>query len=182
MTEMELLQEIEDLKRRVQEQEDIEDIRRLRRRYAECADGGWPEHNGGRTHISAFADLFTEDGVQDEGKVGARMVGREAIREAFSPEGMGRIPFCVHFYLNGDIRVNKDGVTATGDWTEAWVGTFPDGAQAISVGYYHDTYRKVPEKGWLFQEVVIEAARTGILNSDQPFEWAAIEQEDVSAR
>lgn len=176
-----ILQEIAELKKRVQRQEDIEAIRRLRRQYAERADGGWPEHNGGRTHDSSFADLFTEDGIQDEGKVGPRMVGRETIRELFSSEGMARIPFTMHFMMNDSITINDDGKTGQGEWHVLVTMTAPDGAAMISVGYYHDKYEKDPEKGWLFKEVKIETGRTGFLNSGKPFEWELID-EDVSAR
>lgn len=175
MSEKTMEQRIQELEARIQRQEDIEEIRRLRRKYAEAGDGGWPKHNDGKTHnAEAFAALFTDDGVWDGSEFSSRAEGKEEIKKVIS--SFQSMPHQIHFTTLGSITINPDGVTAQGDWHVMTPADFPDGECAISFAYYHDKYVKDPVKGWLFKEVVIEDCYAGTLNGEEPFKWHALEE------
>lgn len=163
-------QEIAELKRRIQIEEDIENIRRLRRKYVEAADGavGWG-HNNGRTHNGdVFCELFVEDGVWDGNRVAPRLEGKEAIRNGINACSNTR--FQLHFLQNENITIAPDGKTATGVWTAWTAGEWADGRCALSFSYNYDKYVKT-EDGWKFKEVFLDSAMHGFLNQT-PFQWA----------
>ena len=92
------------LEERVQQLEDIEDIRRLKMDYAAHCDN----------HYDApkIAALFTEDGVFEAGEFGVHK-GRQAVHDLFDPIS-GRLTFALHYYMGDKIEVTGD--TATGTW------------------------------------------------------------------
>ena len=65
---------LEDLERRIGILEDIEDIKRLKRRYCAYCDDNYD--------ADALADLFVEDAVWDGG-IRGKSVGKEEIRSFF---------------------------------------------------------------------------------------------------
>ena len=165
------------LEKRIQEQEDIQDIIRLARAYATTADGGWAAHNNGKTHNGElFSELFAEDGVWDASDFCGRFEGKEAIKNAIN--GFQIMPKQMHYLCNPDIRINPDGVTATGDWHVCTPGTHPDGSNKLCFAYYHNTYVKDPVKGWLFKEVKIESAYSGNLG-EIPFKWEGLASDAI---
>lgn len=94
-----------DLETRVRRLEDIEDIRRLKLRYAElCDDNYQPD---------ALAGLFTEDGVWDGGADYGRYEGREAIA-GYWRSCADNIPFAVHLITNHHVDVETVGERASG--------------------------------------------------------------------
>ena len=73
---------LEDLERRIKVLEDIEEIKKLKRRYCALCDNNYD--------ADALADLFTEDAVWDGG-IRGRNDGREEIR-SFSNERLKGCP------------------------------------------------------------------------------------------
>ena len=131
---------LEDLEKRMQRAEDIEDIRRLKHQYAQLVDDNF--------RADELAELFMENGVMDGGPFG-RNEGRDAIREFFA--GMGsELTFCMHFMTGSTIDVDPSGSAATGHWYLWELGTFRGEPVWIAMTY-NDTYQKVGGK-WLFDE------------------------------
>ena len=123
---------LEDIERRLEVLESVEEIKRLKARYsAYCDDNYDPD---------GIASLFTEDGVWDGGTFG-RHEGRGAIRQFFS--GMSQIlPFAVHMVMNPIIEV--DGDQAKGSWYFLGALTVAEGNQAVWGSLrYDDEYVRV---------------------------------------
>ena len=132
---------LEELERRVKLLEDIEEIKRLKRRYCAACDDGYD--------ADAIAALFTEDAVWDGGMRG-KNEGREEIRRFFqkAPE---RLPFAIHMVLNPIIEV--DGDTAKGTWYLFQPCTWADGNRAIwGSARYDEEYVRVDGR-WMFQRL-----------------------------
>jgi hypothetical protein len=137
--------EINTLKARLQNLEDIMEISRLKAAYCEAVDGGWDR----RTHRGEeVAALFTEDGVWDAGRIGGRGEGREGITKIIN--SFQRMPFALHRVTNPDIRVNGD--EATGKWHVIAYLTQPDGTPVMFMGTYRDKFVRTPQ-GWKFKHL-----------------------------
>ena len=93
-----------DLESRIKVLEDIEEIKRLKRRYCALCDDSYD--------ADALAELFTEDAVWDGGDRGKNQ-GREQIRSFFKAAPR-RLPFAIHMVTNPIIEVHGD--TANGTW------------------------------------------------------------------
>src|SRR5437762_12478842 len=93
---------LEDLERRLRVLEDIEAIKKLKRR-----DGAYCDNNYDADGIAA---LFTEEAVWDGGKFG-RYEGREAIR-TFSRRAPRMFPYAIRQVMNPTTDV--DGAPANG--------------------------------------------------------------------
>ena len=133
---------LEDLGKRVQVLEDIEDIKKLKHRYCALCDAGYD--------ADALADLFMENAVWD-GKELGRADGRNEIQEFFqrAPE---RLPFAIHMVLNPIIEVNGD--RATGTWYLFQTCTYA-GAEYQAVwgsARYDEEYVRVNGQ-WKFQNL-----------------------------
>ncbi len=132
---------LEDLERRIGVLEDIEDIKRLKRRYCAYCDDNYD--------ADALADLFTEDAVWDGGMRG-KNVGREEIRSFFQ-KAPQRLPFAIHMVTNKIIEVNGD--TGKGTWYLFQPCTFAYGDRAVLVAArYDEEYVKI-EGQWKFQNL-----------------------------
>ena len=129
---------LEDLAKRVRVLEDMEEIKKLKIRYAEYCDiNAEPDIEYSAANI---ASLFTEDATFDPGELGNKVVGREAIRQAFTkaPEWMS---FAVHMVVDPVIEV--DGDKAKGTWYIFMSSTIIDGNRAAwSSGRYNEEYAR----------------------------------------
>jgi len=133
------------LRARLQNLEDIMEISRLKAAYCEAVDGGWDR----RTHRGEeVAALFVEDGVWDAGKVGGRGEGRQGIIDKIN--SFTQMPFALHRVTNPDIRVNGD--EATGKWHIIAYLSQPDGTPVMFMGVYRDKFVRTPH-GWRFKHL-----------------------------
>lgn len=109
---------------------DIEDIRRLKHRYATLCDANYDP--------DGLAALFTEDGQWNGGAFGTHH-GRDEIHAFFTRCGRD-VEFAVHYMLNDAIDVSGD--TAKGSWY-LWqimtMNTDPLASYWLSASY-DDTY------------------------------------------
>jgi hypothetical protein len=139
---------IDQLAARVQVLEDIEAIRRLKARYADLCDRGYPPDE--------IAALFAEDAVWDGGVFG-RHVGRAAIRDFFA-RASDQIPFALHYVTNPIIEVAGD--RATGVWHLFQACTFADeaGPQPVWGGArYHEEYVR-DDGAWRFWRLRLDSS------------------------
>ena len=126
---------IEELEKRLEKLEAIDDIERLKSKYAQIVDG---------LSDRSFEECFTEDAVWDLGEAG-KVQGRKAIGELFKkvPEVQ---PFSVHYFVQAEIEVNGD--KAVGTWYEWLAATQGDGRAVWTAGIENEEYRKVDGQ-WL---------------------------------
>ncbi len=126
-----LAKKFDELSKRVQALEDLEEIKKLKVRYAKYCDD--------RYNPEKLANLFTEDAVLDAAAFG-QYQGRKEIRDYFANISR-KIVFAVHRIVAPDITVEGD---------KAW-GTWYGMTTALShkkEGFwlnsmYTDEYRKV---------------------------------------
>ena len=131
----------EDLDRRLRMLEDIEAIKRLKRRYCAYCDDNYD--------ADALAELFTEDAVWDGGVRGYNE-GREEIRSFFK-NAPQRLPFAIHMVMNPIIEV--DGDTGTGTWYLFQPCTFAEGDQAVwGAARYDEEYVRTGGQ-WKFRSL-----------------------------
>ena len=102
------------LEERVQRLEDIEDIRKLKIRYAGLCDAHYDDPDG-------LAALFTDDAVWDGGSDFGVHHGKQAIRAFFA--GVSKqISFALHYMIGHAIDIAPSGNEAriraysSGDW------------------------------------------------------------------
>ncbi|HEX3408951.1 MAG TPA: nuclear transport factor 2 family protein [Candidatus Binataceae bacterium] len=125
--------------------EDIEEIRKLKARYAAACDDHY--------NADVIASLFTEDAVWDGGSLG-KADGREAIRKFFS-RATEFFPFAMHNVMNPIVDV--DGDCATAQWYLLQPATMKKGNQAVWLAaVYHDEYVRI-ENRWLFRRLQVTA-------------------------
>jgi uncharacterized protein (TIGR02246 family) len=131
------------LEERLRALDDIEEIRKLKARYAAACDDNY--------NADAIAELFAEDAVWDAGALG-HAEGRAAIRKLFS--GVAKFfPFAMHFLMNPNIEV--DGERATGQWYLLQPGTLAKGNQAVWLdALYQDEYVRIDGR-WLFKRMKV---------------------------
>ncbi len=137
--------ELDALKARLRNLEDIMEISRLKAAYCEAVDGGWDR----RTHRGEdVAALFVEDGVWDAGRIGGRGEGHDGIVRIIN--SFQRMPFALHRVTNPDIRVT--GNEATGKWHVIAYLSQPDGTPVMFMGTYRDKFVRTPQ-GWRFKHL-----------------------------
>jgi len=121
---------IEELEKRLEKLEAIDDIKRLKAKYAQIVDG---------LSDLSFEECFTEDAVWDLGAAG-KVQGRKAIGELFRkvPEVQ---PFSVHYFVQAELEVH--GNEAVGKWYEWLAATQGDGRAVWTAGIEEEEYRKV---------------------------------------
>ena len=135
----------EDLAKRVQVLEDIEDIKRLKHRYCGYCDADFD--------VDSLVELFTEDAVWDGGDLG-RGEGREGIR-AFFNSAAQRLAFSIHMVMNPVIEV--DGDKATGTWYLLEPCTYRDDNQAVwGSARYDEQYVRVNGE-WKFKHLILSS-------------------------
>jgi len=133
---------LEDLERRIQVLEDLEEIKRLKVRFAKyCDDNYNPEKLG---------ELFTEDAVWG-GQSSEEFRGKKAIIEHFV-EVSRNATFTCHRVVAPDITVEGD--NAHGTWYGMATGILSNGKGFWSSCLYQDEYKKVNGK-WLMSNVQV---------------------------
>ena len=126
---------METLETRVSKLSDIDEIKRLKARYAAACDNDYD--------ADAIAELFTEDAVWEGGKFG-KAEGRENIRRFFR-HAPGVFSFAIHNVMNPRIEVEGD--RATGRWYLMQPATREQGTEAVWLAaVYHDEYVRVAGK------------------------------------
>jgi uncharacterized protein (TIGR02246 family) len=124
--------------------EDIEEIRKLKARYAAACDDNYD--------ADAIAALFTEDALWDGGSLG-KADGRDAIRKFFS-RAAEFFPFAIHNVMNPIIEVEGD--RATAQWYLLQPATMAKGNQAVWLAaVYHDEYVR-HEGRWMFKKLSVK--------------------------
>ncbi len=98
---------------RLQTLVDLEEIRRLKHRYVNLCDDGFPAR--------PLAELFVEEGLWTGPADYGRHEGRAQLEKFFEGMGAGSI-FTVHMVGNEEIEISGD--TATGRWTTIAPCTF----------------------------------------------------------
>jgi uncharacterized protein (TIGR02246 family) len=125
--------------------EDIEEIRKLKARYAAACDDNY--------NAEAIAALFTEDAVWDGGSLG-KAAGRAAIRKFFS-RAAEFFPFAIHNVMNPIVEVEGD--RATAQWYLLQPATMAKGNQAVWLAaVYHDEYVR-HEGRWMFNKLSVKS-------------------------
>jgi uncharacterized protein (TIGR02246 family) len=125
--------------------EDIEEIRKLKARYAAACDDNYD--------ADAIAALFTEDALWDGGSLG-KADGREAIRKFFS-RAAEFLPFAIHNVMNPIIEVEGD--RATAQWYLLQPATMAKGNQAVWLAaVYHDEYVRHDGR-WMFKKLSVKS-------------------------
>jgi hypothetical protein len=144
---------MEQLLQRLETQEAISAIIRLKAWYAECADAKYTDdhHKKPAAELDAIAWkqalCFTEDAVWNAGPFGS-LAGRAAVYEYFRTRAWA---FTMHMYVNPQIDVR--GNVATGKWVQWLLGTEEQSRKPVHMcGYTRDEYRKV-DGSWLFSRV-----------------------------
>ena len=131
---------LDELEKRVQVLEDLEEIKKLKVRYAKYCDENFnPEK---------LAELFTEDAVWG-GEVWGEFRGREAIKKYFAGASQNII-FACHRIVAPDITV--EGNKAYGTWHGMNTGILRNGKGFWSSCLYTDEYTKIDGK-WLMSSV-----------------------------
>jgi hypothetical protein len=142
-TEAELQERIEVLERRLTELEAVEEIRRLKSRYAELVDDryarGAPR---GREELAdrarRIAELFAEDAVWDGGPALGLCRGRAEIEKRMAQP---TLLFSWHYFVKPHIEVEGD--LARGRWDLLAPCTTADGRPHWMAGVEDDEYRRV---------------------------------------
>ena len=131
---------LEELEKRVQALEDLEEIKKLKVRYAKYIDENF--------NIEKLGELFTEDAEWGSEAWGLYR-GKEAIKKYFAsvPEQM---IFSCHRIVAPDITVEGD--RAHGTWYGMNTGILRGGKGFWASCLYTDEYRKVDGR-WLMSKV-----------------------------
>ena len=133
------------LEERLRVLEDIEEIRKLKARYAAACDDNYD--------ADAIAALFTEDAIWDGGSLG-RADGRAAIHKFFS-RAAEFFPFAIHNVMNPIIEVEGD--RATAQWYLLQPATMAKGNQAVWLAaVYHDDYVRHDGR-WMFKHLRVKS-------------------------
>ncbi len=126
------------LEKRIQKIEDIQAIKDLKVVHARACDDCYnPDKMG---HV------FSEDAVWDGGEGWGRHESRKAIQDFFR-EARKDISFAVHYFVQPEIKVADDGMTASATWYLWQACTINDTAMWLSA-LEHDKYVKTDGRWW----------------------------------
>lgn len=144
----ELAQKIEALESRLAAAEAVQEIQRLKARYAALIDarytGDGPKDSAEVARIAtAASELFAPDAVWDGGEQLGRWQGRDEIRKRFLDP---TLMFTLHYFVNPVIEV--DGNHARGRWEILAPITFSSGKPGWMAGVQNDEYCR-HEGRWL---------------------------------
>lgn len=149
----ELLHRVEILENRLQELshreqvlEDTREIEGLKIRFMEACDVP-----GERYNSQVIADMFTEDGILDEGPdIGVVLHGRKEIKEFYDKARAEWIKFGAHYLMNPVVEVKRD--SATGRWYFFEPFTYAPTSEAYwCAARWEDEFLKV-EGRWLIKK------------------------------
>ena len=157
----------EELRRRLDRTETIEQIRALKAHYCDLCDEGYD--------ADGLCALYTEDGVWDGGDLG-HFDGRDALHRFFTnmPNVMS---FAIHHVTNSAVTLAEDGESAEARWYLLQMATLKEGNRAVWLtGRYVDQLVKV-DGAWKFKHTTLAA------RFFSPYEagWAETPFLDVSA-
>ena len=131
---------LEELEKRVQVLEDLEEIKKLKARYAKYMDDNF--------NVEKLGELFTEEAVWGAEGWG-EFRGRKAIKEYFAGVAKHMI-FSCHRIVAPDITVEED--KAHGTWYGMNTGILSNGQGFWSSCLYIDEYQKIEGK-WFMSKV-----------------------------
>lgn len=141
-----------DVERRIQQLEDIENVRRSKALYAIHFD---EVVNGADDRSSrALLAQFTPDATWECDCFG-RFRGRDEIG-GFLEEYRRRVSFCLHYILGHVVTVAPDRATAHGRWI-TWEPMTVEGRAVLLAGHYEDELERAGQT-WLFRTVRLEVA------------------------
>lgn len=129
---------LQDLEKRIQRLEDIEEIRLLKHEYCAACDD---KHNADR-----ILAIFTEDGIWDGGKTFGRAEGHAEIYDLFHNHHKDNVLVSQHNVMNERIDVHEDGVTANATWYIMAPLKVQPGNRIWCIGRYEEEYVKVDGK------------------------------------
>lgn len=139
----------DDLAQRIAKLEAVEEIKKLKSRYAQACDDGYnPE---------TMRSIFANDAVWDGGEAFGRHEGQDAICEFFAGVSSS-ITWALHYMIAPEIEVADDAKTATGTWYIWMVSTMETDAGPTPTwvaGLYSDEYRLEPE-GWRISNLEVD--------------------------
>ena len=137
---------LQDLEKRIEAMESVEEIKRLKAQYCVYCDESFD--------ADGIASLFTEDGVWDGGVPERKAVGRDEIRDFFV-RVQGMMSFAVHMVMNPIISV--DGDSASGIWYLFQACTLTEGSQPVwGSARYDEEYVRVDGK-WKFKSLKLSS-------------------------
>ncbi|MFI7166350.1 nuclear transport factor 2 family protein [Rhodococcus erythropolis] len=128
--------------------EALEEIRRLKNRYADVCDNGYDG--------SAFAELFTIDGVWESNTFGT-ITGREDLRAFIDKIGDEEFSWAIHFMRCLDVVVSQEVATACGTWQLLQLSTRKAAEESepiIATAIYRDELVRT-DSGWKFSKVSV---------------------------
>lgn len=128
---------IKELARRIQAIESLEEIKKLKARYAEACDYKY--------NLEKMMEIFTEDAVWDGGKQFGVHKGREEIRALFT-RASKTFPFAIHYFVQPNIRIKGD--KAYGRWYMFMAATSSDNRAVWLAGYEDDEYALIKGRWW----------------------------------
>jgi hypothetical protein len=140
------MNQIDDLAKKIQIQEDIEAIKNVKYSYWRGADLRlW----------DLFADQWTEDCVVEIPIMGEKRVGRsDVIDFAKGQYDKGNIT-AFHMGHNPQIEITSD-TTAKGIWMlQVYTENRDNNTRMISHGWYEDEYLKGPDGKWRHSQVLL---------------------------
>ncbi len=154
----ELSRRIDSLEARLRAAEDVQEIHRLKARYAQLVDaryvrgGGVVEKPSLEQIAREIADTFTEDGVWDGGAGLGVCRGRDQITARMCEPTLS---FSWHFFLKPIVEVEVAGDAARGSWDILSPCTTRDGRAMWMVGVEEDEYARVDGR-WLHRHMKLD--------------------------
>jgi hypothetical protein len=117
---------------------DVEEIRQLRIRYAQCLDRG---------HFEGFDEVFTPDArvAVADGEMAGLPAIKEGLAEAYrfyDRDERGHYPF-VHAITNHVVTVTGDEATGRCYLIDFETASKPDPSPLLLLGIYADQYRRI---------------------------------------
>jgi hypothetical protein len=139
----------DDLAQRIARLEAVEEIKKLKSRYAQACDDNY--------NPDTMRSIFAKDAVWDGGEAFGRFEGQDAICEFFAGVS-SQITWALHYMIAPEIEVADDAKSGTGTWYIWMASTMvgDDGPFAAWVaGLYSDEYRLEPE-GWRISNLEVD--------------------------
>ena len=138
------------IERRIQNLEDLEDIRTLQATYGHYVDKGWA---GKEMYIEKLTEIFTEDALWEAPEAGVLANGHKEIIESFKSFD-AKNKFFIHSFTNPIIEINEDKATAK------WILFSPaiDGKKVICMLASYDNDYVRTKDGWRIKSLRLNMA------------------------